>query len=80
MVEALSINTDDSTLRNESVWVYLVDQLEDDTGFTLLSQYKQHLHFFARIEALSIDNGATTMRFTINTLAYLVIFVRYNKF
>jgi hypothetical protein len=47
MVEAFTIDTDNSALRDKGLRVNLVDNLENHRALTLLSQYEKHFHLIA---------------------------------
>ena len=73
-VEAFAIDTDDGTLRNECRGVGIVDNLEDLCTLATLRQHKQHFHFLAGIEAMSIDHGATAVAL-VDASANLLIMI-----
>jgi hypothetical protein len=74
-VESQSIDTDDGTLRHEGGGVYLVYQAEDFGRFALASQHEEHLHLFARIETLAVDDGATAHHIQIDGMTDFLMLV-----
>ena len=74
-VEALTIDADDSALRYECRGVNLVDELKNLGTLAALCQYEEHLHFFATIETVRVNGGASAMRIVVDTFANLLVFV-----
>ena len=74
-VEALTIDTDDSTLRHKGMRIYIVDNTEDNLTLTTLCQHEEHLHVATGIESLGIYDSTSAMRLLIDTFTYLMIFL-----
>ena len=79
LVEAFTVDTDDSTLRYKGVGIYFVDKLKYLVRFVLFGQNEQHLHLVARVKALGIDNRHTAMGIVVDALTDLLVFVGDDK-
>ncbi len=62
MVETLAVNAHDSTLRDESMRINVVDHTIKQACFTLLGDHDQHFQVVARVITAGVDNGATAVR------------------
>ena len=76
LVEALTIDTDDIGLSDESTRVDVVDDLENGIALTTLGHDEEHLHLMTRVEAVSFDDRSTTMGIDSDARGNLAILVR----
>ena len=75
LVEALAVDTDDIGLGDESLGIDVVDDTEDDVALAALGHDEEHLHLVSGVEAVSLDDGGTTMWEDGDARRYLLIFI-----
>ena len=76
LVKALTIDTDDIGLCDESTGIDVVDDLEDGVTLTTLGHDEEHLHLMARVKAVRLDDRSTTMGIDRDARSYLAVLVR----
>ena len=73
--EALAIDSNDRTLRDKRPGVDFIDQRKNTSRLRPSCQHEQHVHIVARIETLSLDEGAAPMDVVVDLLANLIVFL-----
>ena len=68
MVEAFTVNTDDGTLRDESIRVDVLDEAEDGVGFPLFGQDEHHLDVQSRVHTDAVDDGYASVHVFIDVV------------
>ena len=75
VVEALSVDTDDSRLCHEGVRVYFVDKLKDEVRLAFLRYAEDHFFVFLGEEAVAVEHRTAAVGNLVDGFTYLLIFV-----
>lgn len=78
LVKTFTIHTDNGTLTDKGMWIYLADKTEDSWSLTLLRQHEQHLHILTGIKPLALTtvtplSASTLMRLPISSYFFEMI-------
>ena len=73
LVKTFTIHTDNGTLTDKGMWIYLADKTEDSWSLALLGQHEQHLHILTGIKTAGIHHRYSPISIYIDALAYLLI-------
>ena len=79
LIKTLAINTDNGTLTDKGMWIYLADKTEDSWSLALLGQHEQHLHILTGIKTAGIHHRYSPISISIDALAYLLILLRNDE-
>ena len=79
LIKTLAINTDNGTLTDKGMWIYLADKAENGWSLALLGKHEEHLDFLTGIKTGGIHYGHTTVGIRVDALAYLLILLRNDK-
>ena len=79
LVKTFTIHTDNGTLTDKGMWIYLTDKTEDSRSLALLGQHEQHLHILTGIKTAGIHHRYSPISIYIDALAYLLILLRNDK-
>ena len=79
VVEAHTVYTNHSRLRNKGVRIDFVNQLEDEVRLALFGYAEYHLYVLLGIEAVAVEHRAATVGYLVYRLAYLLILVGDDK-
>ena len=76
LVKTFTIHTDNGTLTDKGMWIYLADKTEDSWSLTLFGKHEEHLHILTGIETAGIHHRYSSIGIYIDALTYLLIFLR----
>ena len=79
VVEATSVHSYHSRLRNKGVRIDFVDKLEDEIRLALFGYAEYHLYVLLGIETVAVEHRAATVGYLVYRLAYLLILVGDDK-
>ena len=79
LIKTLAINTDNGTLTDKGMWIYLADKTEDSWSLALLGQHEQHLHILTGIKTAGIHHRYSSISIHVDALAYLLILLRNDE-
>ena len=76
LIKTLTINTDNGTLTDKGMWIYLADKAENGWSLALLGKHEEHLDFLTGIKTGGIYDGHTTVGIRVDALANLHVLLR----
>ena len=79
LIKALAINTDNGTLTDKSIRVYLADKAENGWSLALLGKHEEHLHILTGIETAGVHHRYSSISIHVDALAYLLILLRNDE-
>ena len=79
LIKTLAINTDNGTLTDKGMWIYLADKAENGWSLALLGKHEEHLHILTGIETTGIHHRYSPISIYIDALAYLLILLRNDE-
>lgn len=79
LIKTLAINTDNGTLTDKGMWIYLADKAENGWSLALFGKHEEHLHILTGIETAGIHHRYSPIGISIDALAYLLILLRNDE-
>ena len=79
LIKTLAINTDNGTLTDKGMWIYLADKAENGWSLALLGKHEEHLHILTGIETAGVHHRYSSISIHVDALAYLLILLRNDK-
>ena len=79
LIKTLAINTDNGTLTDKGMWIYLADKAENGWSLALLGKHEEHLHILTGIETAGVNHRYSSISIHVDALAYLLILLRNDE-
>mgnify|MGYP006927012451 FL=1 len=79
LIKAFAINTDNGTLTDKGMWIYLADKAENGWSLALLGKHEEHLHILTEIETAGVNHRYSSISIHVDALAYLLILLRNDE-
>ena len=79
LIKTLAINTDNGTLTDKGMWIYLTDKAENGWSLALLGKHEEHLHILTGIETAGVNHRYSSISIHVDALAYLLILLRNDE-
>ena len=79
LIKAFAINTDNGTLTDKGMWIYLADKAENGWSLALLGKHEKHLHILTGIETAGVNHRYSPISIHVDALAYLLILLRNDE-
>ena len=79
LIKTLAINTDNGTLTDKGMWIYLADKAENSWSLALPGKHGEQLHIQTGVETAGDHHRYSSISIHVDALAYLLILLRNDE-